>query len=354
MAIVKRKTKRGTAFQVKVKGVDGRWITETHYDAKLAKKRELELSEMKEAGLPVKSISNSLTLSQYFGAWHEHTKDGNTSAGWRNSQIQMFNSYIHESVGTIKLRQFGPAHVQKVLNGAKRLGRSPQTCLHLYNLMHKMFEDAVELFEIMQRNPVLKTLKPRVPTKESKYLNPDEARALLGFVRGKAYGVAIWLQVLVGMRIGEVQALKWENVDFKGGRIYIRSTYLRKEGRFQDYPKGKRWHTVVMPPDLVSYLRIEKVKSVGEFVATSPSTDFLSYHSFYDGLRKYCRLLGLPSIGTHALRHSASELYMQSGASRDDLRILFNHSSSAVTDRYVHDKGERLKSVAKLVRVTGH
>ena len=62
---------------------------------------------------------------------------------------------------------------------------------------------------------------------------------------------------------------------------------------------------------------------------------------------------GVQEVASHALRHSASELYMESGASRDDLRILFNHSTSAVTDRYVHDKGERLKDVAKRVTVGG-
>jgi hypothetical protein len=37
---------------------------------------------------------------------------------------------------------------------------------------------------------------------------------------------------------------------------------------------------------------------------------------------------------------------MAAGASRDDLRILFAHSCSSVTDRYVHDKGRRLDQVA--------
>src|SRR5690349_9972448 len=58
---------------------------------------------------------------------------------------------------------------------------------------------------------------------------------------------------------------------------------------------------------------------------------------------------GVPVVPTHGLRHSTAELYMSNGASRDDLRILFAHSSNKMTDRYVHDRGRRLDQVASNV-----
>lgn len=42
---------------------------------------------------------------------------------------------------------------------------------------------------------------------------------------------------------------------------------------------------------------------------------------------------------------------MANGASRDDLRMLYNHSTSAVTDVYIHDKGERVGKVAEVIRL---
>jgi hypothetical protein len=42
---------------------------------------------------------------------------------------------------------------------------------------------------------------------------------------------------------------------------------------------------------------------------------------------------------------------MDAGASRDDLRILFAHQDSKTTDRYVHDRGNRLSKVAEVLEL---
>ncbi|MBI3556093.1 MAG: site-specific integrase [Deltaproteobacteria bacterium] len=218
-----------------------------------------------------------------------------------------------------------------------------------YNVLHKMFGDAVELYELLPRSPVIRKLRPKLPIKESAYLEIEGVISLLQFVEGKPYQNAIWLQLFAGMRVGEVQALRWEDVDLKNGIVHVRRTYLRKEKRFQDHPKGKKWHRVKMPPELWELLKVEAKKARSEFVATSTGSSFLGYRSYAKALQRYCHQAGVRVITTHGLRHSTSELYMAHGATRDDLRILFAHSSSSVTDRYVHDQGRRLDEVANNV-----
>jgi len=51
------------------------------------------------------------------------------------------------------------------------------------------------------------------------------------------------------------------------------------------------------------------------------------------------------------LRHSTSELYLSHGASRDDLRELFAHSTLSVTDRYVHRSKGNLDKVAEVINL---
>ena len=65
----------------------------------------------------------------------------------------------------------------------------------------------------------------------------------------------------------------------------------------------------------------------------------------------YCQELGIQEIKTHGLRHSTSEIYLSHGASRDDLRQLFAHSSLKVTDRYVRDKASNLEKVSNVIRL---
>ena len=121
---------------------------------------------------------------------------------------------------------------------------SNQTCLHVYSLLHKLFEDAVDLFELVARNPVSKKLKPKLVKRESDFLEVESSIKFLSYSKDKQYGLAIWVQLMLGLRVGEVQALKWDAINFQRGTLIVKSNYARKEGVFKDYPKGKKGNTL--------------------------------------------------------------------------------------------------------------
>ena len=162
----------------------------------------------------------------------------------------------------------------------------------------------------------------------------------------KKYGLAIWIQIYLGLRVGELIALRWEDIDLETGRIHIRRTYVTKTGLFREYPKGGKHHSHSIPVELVEKLSAAKKEATSPMVVTSPHSNRLPYKWYVKYLKEYCSELALPQIATHGLRHSTSELYIHHGATRDDLRKLFAHSAAHVTDRYIHDRGtNRLLSV---------
>ena len=82
MAIIKRNGKKGSKYQVRVKGTDGMWITET-FDRKAdADKHEAELIVQKKSGLVVKNIGNQVDVTEYFKSWNlETSSSGISKAG---------------------------------------------------------------------------------------------------------------------------------------------------------------------------------------------------------------------------------------------------------------------------------
>lgn len=62
--------------------------------------------------------------------------------------------------------------------------------------------------------------------KETNYLSLEQLKRLLSYISGKAYELAIWLGVYLGLRVGEIQALRWQDVDFEKQLIHIRRTNL--------------------------------------------------------------------------------------------------------------------------------
>lgn len=355
MAITKLPSGR---WQVKLRGTDGRWLTETTDDFEGAKLSEARLKAKLLGGASISGDARRLTVDEYFSAWHRDTEGTMASAAWRRTQLQMYRDYVQPVIGSIRLQKVTPAGIIRVIQSVKRMGRSSQTVRHVYNLMHKVFRDAVETHELLERNPVKRKDKPGLEETEAEFFEVGESRKLLNHIRGKAYEVAIWLGILVGRRIGEVQALLWENVDLEKGIIYVRRTYVRLERRFKEYPKGGRWHDIAIPPELLEILRRERARSKSPYVATGPDPRVrenrppLCYESYLKALKTYCKEVGIKELATHSLRHSTSVLWMEYGASEDDMKTLFAHSDAKVTKRYIHHRAaRRLAKVADVIRL---
>ncbi|MGK5082844.1 site-specific integrase [Bdellovibrionota bacterium FG-1] len=339
-------------FKSLLRGTDGHWLPLGSFNTKQeAEAASLKAQTEKESGRAVTAELIRLTLNDYFIEW----ADGGTSKasnGWKLDQIRMYEQYVSPLIGKKRLDQLRSAEIAEVLKAVAKQGKSVQMQLHVYNLLHKLLGDAVEMFEYLRTNPVKRSLRPEVPEKETAHLKVEEAVRLLQHVRGKPYELAIWLNLYVGLRVGEIQALTWQNVDFEDEEIRVRATYVRKERRIQDHPKGKKWHDVTMPPELLKMLQVESIgKKKGDFVVSSARQEMLGYGGYLRALKSYCKEAGLPEIATHGLRHSTSGIYMANGATRDDLYQLFKHSSSDVTARYIHSKGEHIQQVAKLIRL---
>jgi|GEM_PF-989126 len=348
MAVIQRKRKSGIVYQAKVRGSRGECISKTFKKKRDAETYEASLKVKKANRGSINSYSKKLLFKDYFEKWFLKTKGVKVSDGWRETQRQMYRDYIDPVIGDFKLESITAGDISDVLNRMQTIKRSFQTQRHAYNLLHKMFVDAVELFDISVINPAKKKLKPQIPEKESPYHAKEDCIKLLCYVKDKPFGLAIWIQLYVGLRVGEIQGLKWDSVDFINGKIHIKSTYVRKEKCFKAYPKGKKWHSVTIPPELRELLMTtSKGKTLNDYVVKSHRNpeDFMSYGGYYKALLRYCKEAGLSEHATHALRHSTSGLY--DASAKDMKENIFSHSDIKVTQRYIHNKSSRFDDLIK-------
>jgi integrase len=232
----------------------------------------------------------------------------------------------------------------------ERQGLSSQSALHAYNILHKMFDDAVEFYELVPASPVKRRFRPRLHRTERNFLSPAESWRLLDVARDHPLGAPIWISLLSGLRPGEVQALRWNAIDFDREQILIRATFNKKLRVIQDHPKQKDWGRAPMPKPLADYLR-PRQGDPEAFVCLNAIGGMLSYESFVQKvLPKLCERAGVKRITPHELRHSCTELYVEAGASTEDLRRLLNHKSLTATLRYLHRTDERLAGIASKIR----
>ena len=351
MAIIKRKGKKGTTYQLKVRDSNGVWITK-RFATKVEAKTEEALLFLEKANKgSISAVDKKLTLNNYFTKWDDKTQNLKVSKGWRVTQRQMYKDYIEPVLGEYKLVSITAGDVVDVLNKMTEMKRSPQTQRHVYSLLHKLFADAVELFNLSIINPAKRSLKPCIPEKESPYHIKEDCIKLLNYVKHKPFGLAIWIQLYGGSRVGEIQALRWKDVDFVSRKIHVRCTYDRKEKKFKDYPKGKKCYSVPLSPELYELLLQESSgKDLKDFVVKSRKNpeEFMSYGGYYKALLRYCKEAGLSEHATHALRHSTSGLY---DAGVEEMVGFFNHSDVKVTKRYVHNRSTKFDDKVRGTRI---
>lgn len=353
MAIIPRVDREGkTRYFVRVRDRCGRFYPSRTFDNKsLASRYERSLLTQRDRGtVSPCEIERKLTFQEYWGTWSIECRT-NVSEGWKMSQDQMARDYLLPVLGNMRLREIKSQDVGKVLNRHLESGLSPQTVLHLYNILHKAFSDAIEHYELLDTSPVRKRYRPRVPRRERNFLSPADSWKLLNVVRDHVYGPAIWISVLAGLRPGEVQALTWSAVDFERSQILIRATYIKKTRKLQPYPKQEDWGVAPMPLPLADYLRERKGSTSSIYVAPNRKGGIHDYIVLLEVLERFCKVAGVRRVTPHELRHSATELYVQAGASAEDIRRLLNQKSLNATRRYMHRTDERLASIASRIEI---
>jgi integrase len=136
-----------------------------------------------------------------------------------------------------------------------------------------------------------------------------------------------------GLRVGEVCALKWTDVNFKTNEVHVRRSIVRrKEGP----TKSGKERQVPMSKRLRAALQRHQPNKHGGRVLTRDDGSDLTSDDVRHGLERVAKYAGLRVHGPHALRHCFGSRLMLSGAGANVVMELMGHSKLATTQVYVH------------------
>ena len=185
--------------------------------------------------------------------------------------------------------------------------------------------------------------KPTLESRQTRILEEDEIRTVLDTAPPK-YAPVIRTAVFTGLRLGELLALRWSDVDLAAGVIRVRRQMTKQEAIAE--PKtasGKR--DVVMFPDLGRFLREHRLASPfssdEDFVfTTGKGTPYSHANVMNRGLKKAAVSLnrpGEPAIVMHDLRHTFASMLIRERADVVFVSRQLGHANPAITLRvYAH------------------
>lgn len=140
-----------------------------------------------------------------------------------------------------------------------------------------------------------------------------------------------------GLRIGELQALPWKNVNFEKNQITVEKTliYKRKDDWYLSTPKTKNsYRTIGIGKALSAKLkRWKELQSmIGNFeYVTQRDGTFTPPYSFANWLKGYAKSAGVKVIKLHALRHSHVAMLVEQKVQPLVIQERLGHASIQIT-----------------------
>jgi integrase len=172
-----------------------------------------------------------------------------------------------------------------------------------------------------------------VPDTEYDWYQPEEAARLIGAARDPWERALLMFPLHTGTRRGEQRAIRWADVDFGRGRVFIRRS---APGALMTVkaPKSNRHRWVDLTPDLAAALKA--IRHRGELIFCNEDGSMLNPGQFHEVLWAAQKSADLRRITWHELRHSYASILVSGGAPLALIRGLLGHSSVKMTERYAH------------------
>ena len=239
----------------------------------------------------------------------------------------------------IRLRQ---STVRRYLDGKERC-LAPATVNRELSCLKIMFSKAIEWGRV-ESSPCVKVRKLKENNARTRFLTDAEIEQLMKAAKPKLQQVVTVL-INTGMRRGELQNLKWPDLDFDRNLITLPRT---KNGKVRYIPMNEATKQVLLQR------RIAKESPLFVFSGTKPDKPW-DFCTAFDFARERAKL---PDVRIHDLRHTFASHLCMKGVDLMTVKELLGHSSLEMTQRYSHltdrHKAEAVKRLEGLVTIRSH
>lgn len=209
---------------------------------------------------------------------------------------------------------------------------------------------------------------PKTSTnKELEVLSVANHRKILNYIQSHFTftGLGIYISLSTGLRIGEICALKWSDINVTDGtitvsrtieRIYIIEGEKKHTELIINTPKTKNsCREIPMSKELLAMIKpLKKVVNEDFYVLTNDErpTEPRTYRNYYNGLMVK---LDIPKLKYHGLRHSFATRCIEAGCDYKTVSVLLGHSNISTTlNLYVHPNMEQKKRcISKMFKSLG-
>ena len=308
-----------------------------------------------------------MKYTEWFNIWLENYIKPSSKQRTYEQYCKIAKIHILPRLGNYELAELTPFVLQKfvtdlTVNGNKRTGKglSPNFVKTIISVVQNSLKTA-HLVGYLPEYSANKIKRPKPKEKQVECFSAWEQKkieeATLSAKKDKYRGIILCLYT--GLRIGELLALTWSDIDFEKSILSVTKTCHDgnengKHIRIIDTPKTENSRRQIpLSKTLVKMLKEIKKKSKCEFIiADGEKPVFIrSYQRTFELLLKK---LGLQHKGFHSLRHTFATRALECGMDVKSLSEILGHKNAMVTlNRYAHSlwehKAEMMNKLSKML-----
>ena len=282
--------------------------------------------------------------------WLESQQKNRVKVRTYNRYEEIVMQHIAPALGEIEIERMSRRDIRAFMQQGVRIeGETPPISAATINMclsvLRGAFSYAVE-WELIPENPCLGIKRLPYEGKRVKAYSKEEQKQIEKSIElsgdRRLFGVVLCLYT--GLRIGELLALTWDNVDLRTGTLAVMKTVYRAKDAsgtwnvVTDRPKTENSERIIpLPPFLRELFRVHKREAIGCFVIENADGSPISTRSYQYIFSRLTRNAGVPPYNFHALRHTFATRAIECSMDIKTLSELLGHKSAVITlNRYAH------------------
>ena len=315
----------------------------------------------KNKGLP--SLDDKKTLEQFLRDWIKDVAKPRVRPRTFESYSCFIDYHIIPALGKSVLTKLTPQHVQQLLNEKSESGLAAETVRHIHSTLRCALNDAVR-WGLVHRNVASLASPPKLEKRELHVFTIEQTNNLLEAVSNERLEIVFWIAIYLGLRRGEILALRWQDINFDSQTMHVCGTLQRVARSLQltETKTESSRRTLPIPDVLLAKIKTHRSNQLQDRLKAGSSWQEkdLVFTTKYGTpveprnlVRRFHEILKaakLPKIRFHDLRHSCATLLLTKGVSMRTLMDVLGHSKISQTmDTYAHVLPETKREAINLM-----
>jgi integrase len=290
------------------------------------------------------------TVEEYLARWLSNSVRDTVRQRTYERYESIVRVHLAPAIGKVKLKALTPDHVRGLYRKKLDGGLAPRTVLHIHRTLSKALKQATD-DGLIPRNAAAPVKPPRPSREEIRPLNREQVRALFEAAREDRLEALYVVAVTAGLRRGELQGLKWEDLDLEAGTLQVQRTLSEPKGGYVfEAPKSGKGRNVRLTRKAMAALREHRKRQLEErmqkaglwreqgLVFPSAVGTPLWGGNLNRAFKTLLKRAGLPhSFRFHDLRHTCATLLLRQGVNPKFVQELLGHRDVSLTlNTYSH------------------